>query len=436
LPAGPLEFLFSLQQFGIKLGLHKIQTILAALGHPERTFDAVHIAGTNGKGSVAAMTEAALRSAGHHTGRYTSPHLIELNERFAIDGKPVSNVTLVDGIEAVQQAVHHLMRDGTLISPPTFFEAATATAFELFRRASVEVAVCEVGMGGRLDATNVLVPQVSAITSIGFDHQEHLGATLAAIAREKAGIVKPGVPVVVGALPAEARSVILEVAARKDAPVIDAWSGAMVSRLDNPGRQAEAGRLSVQIKTERCDYGMATLALRGEHQIGNALVAVRVLESLARRGMNISAAAIVQGLMSAEWPGRLEQRQLADGRSLLMDAAHNRDGAIALATYLRATYAEPLPLVFAAMRDKDTEGMLQALAPVVKAIVATRASNERSADPAMLAPVVKSMVPSMAVEVHESVATALSAAWAMSPRIVVAGSIFLLGDVMKALRGS
>src|ERR1700682_772361 len=194
----PLEWVFGLEQFGIKLGLDNITLLLDALGHPERAFRSVHVGGTNGKVSVTAMVDAALRAAGHRSARYTSPHLIDLNERFVIDGRQVTDEALRDSASRVRSAVESLRIDRALATPPTFFEATTAVAFELFSRAAVEAAVLEVGLGCRLDAPNVLSPTMSAITSIALDHEMYLGPTLRHIAIEKAGIIKPGVPVVVG----------------------------------------------------------------------------------------------------------------------------------------------------------------------------------------------------------------------------------------------
>src|SRR5437868_5488470 len=192
-----LTWLFALEQFGIKFGLDNISTIVARLGHPERAFHTLHIAGTNGKGSVTATIDAALRAAGHRSARYTSPHLIDLAERFVIDGHPIDAATLRETAALIGETIATLRATGALEVQPTFFEATTAVAFELFRRAAVQVAVIEVGLGGRLDSTNVITPVVAAITSIALDHQQYLGPTLADIAFEKAGIIKPGIPVVV-----------------------------------------------------------------------------------------------------------------------------------------------------------------------------------------------------------------------------------------------
>ena len=401
----PLSYLFSLEHFGIKFGLENITAIVERLGRPDRTFKSVHVAGTNGKGSVTAMVDAALRAAGHRTARYTSPHLTDLSERFVIGGRPVAHDTLVCAVATVRDVVESLRFDGTLGVQPTFFEVTTAVAFELFRRAEVEIAVLEVGLGGRLDATNIVSPFVTAITSIALDHQLYLGSTLAEIAFEKAGIIKAGVPVVVGPVDPESLGVIARVANERGAALIRATPA---------------------------DAAPFTLGLYGDHQRANAGVAVRVLEQLTARGVGVPSDAVARGLADPEWPGRLDQRRLPDGRELLLDAAHNPAGAAALATYLTAE-SQRRPLVFAAMRDKDIDGMFRILLPAIGAAVMTRASNPRSADPGMLADSARRIAPALPIAIEPSSTDALAAAWRMSPRIVVAGSIFLLGDVMRQL---
>ena len=401
----PLSYLFSLEHFGIKFGLENITAIVERLGRPDRTFKSVHVAGTNGKGSVTAMVDAALRAAGHRTARYTSPHLTDLSERFVIGGRPVAHDTLVCAVATVRDVVESLRFDGTLGVQPTFFEVTTAAAFELFRRAEVEIAVLEVGLGGRLDATNIVSPVVTAITSIALDHQLYLGSTLAEIAFEKAGIIKAGVPVVVGPVDPESLSVIARVANERGATLIRATPA---------------------------DAAPFTLGLHGDHQRANAGVAVRLLEQLTARGVGVPSDAVARGLADPEWPGRLDQRRLPDGRELLLDAAHNPAGAAALASYLTAE-SQRRPLVFAAMRDKDIDGMFRILLPAIGAAVMTRASNPRSADPGMLADSARTIAPALPIAIEPSSTDALAAAWRMSPRIVVAGSIFLLGDVMRQL---
>ncbi len=400
-----LDYLFGLEQFGIKFGLDNIRAILEGLDHPERDFRSIHVAGTNGKGSVTAMVETGLRAAGYRTGRYTSPHLINLHERFAIDGRAIDDDTMVAAIGEVRGVVESLLRNGVLEVQPTFFEVTTAVAFELFRRSQIGFAVVEVGLGGRLDATNVLSPVACAITSIAFDHQLYLGSTLREIALEKAGIIKPGVPVVVGTLPAEALAAIAEVARNRNAP------------LDHAKLSDVAGK---------------TIALRGEHQRINAAVALRLLATIDRQGFPIPDAAMRAALADTEWPGRIDLRTLQDGRQLLMDAAHNSAGAEALALYLRQTAIRPT-LVFAAMRDKDIDGMLRPLLREVDRLIVTRPTNPRSAEPAQLAQVAGAITTSVPIDIEPSLPHALERAWNNAPLVLVAGSIFLLGDVMQHL---
>jgi dihydrofolate synthase/folylpolyglutamate synthase len=424
---GPLEYLFGLELFGIKFGLENIRALVDGLGHPERAFQTLHIAGTNGKGSVTAMVDAALRAAGFRSARYTSPHLIDLTERFAIDGRPIDHDALVAAVDHVRHRIDALRRDGVLQAQPTFFEVTTAVALELFRSASVEIAVMEVGLGGRLDATNVIMPAATAITSIAFDHERYLGHTLDAIAREKAGIIKPGVPVVVGRMDLEAEAAILSVAEERGAPVVRSEEGVTIEDI----RQSPDTPTRFRLQTPAMDYGVVTISLRGRHQVGNAVVAVRLLELLEERGFRVPDEAIVQGLERASWPGRLEHRAIGDGREMILDAAHNPAGAATLATYLSEVFDTKLPLVFAAMTDKDVRRMFEALLPAVSALVVTRASHPRSADPEALARQALALDPRANVMIRPLLADALAASWELSPRIVVAGSIFLLGDVMK-----
>jgi dihydrofolate synthase/folylpolyglutamate synthase len=405
----PLQYLFGLEQFGIKFGLENISAIVARLGHPERTFTCVHIAGTNGKGSVTAMVDTALRAAGHRSARYTSPHLVDLTERFVIDGRPVDQAALAAAVADVRHAIDGLRADGGLDVQPTFFEVTTAVAFELFRRGRVEVAVLEVGLGGRLDATNVVSPVATAIVSIGFDHEAYLGRTLREIAVEKAGIIKPGVPVVIGELDPEALDSIAAVARERHAELV---------------------------RTSAGEVDGFSIGLAGAHQRGNAAVALRVLTILNGLGIAVPPSAIADGLAHVAWPGRLDRHRLPDGREALLDAAHNPAGAAALASYLHEQGGAQRPLVFAAMRDKDVGGMFAALLPSVSHLVITRASNARSADPAALAELAHKAAPELPITIEPSLDQALAIAWRLSPRIVVAGSIFLLGDVLKRLRAS
>lgn len=421
-----LSYLFALEQFGIKFGLQNIASLVDRLGHPERAFRVVHVAGTNGKGSVTAMIDRALRADRRRSARYTSPHLVDLRERFVIDGESVAPAALDAAIGRVRGVVAALRADGTLDVEPTFFEVTTAIAFELFREAGVEIAVVEVGLGGRLDATNVVRPDVTAITSIALDHQQYLGRTIPEIAFEKAGIIKTGVPIIVGRLDAQADAVVVRVAAERGAPLVRAWDDADV-QVDTIRADHEAASV-IDVRTAAHRYGPLRLALRGAHQVDNALVALRVLEQL-----HVAPDAIATGLEQVSWPGRLDVRSLPGGRQLILDAAHNPAGAAALASYLRARGGDRLPMIFGAMRDKDADGMFRALLPMVSALVVTRASSARAADPAHLAARARAVAPSLPIEVAAAAADALERAWRRSPAVVAAGSIFLIGDILAEI---
>ena len=407
----PLEYLFSLERLGMKFGLENISILCAALDDPHRAFESVIVAGTNGKGSVTAMVERGLRAAGHRAARYTSPHLLRLEERFVIDGEEVATAALGGAAAVVRDAAERLVAERLLDAPPTFFEAATAIAFLLFRDARVEIAVLEVGLGGRLDATNVATPLAAAITSIDFDHQAQLGNTLESIAREKAGVVKGAIPVVCGPVPEAALRVIREVCDARGARLI----------------MAEG----------RCDPGQVAtdlpLSLRGAHQRANAAVAVCLLRELDALGFPVSPAALQAAVTDVAWPGRLETFEFGGAR-VLVDAAHNPAGARALAQYLRDEHWTPCAIVFGAMRDKDAAGMIEALAPVCDALVCATAPSERAAPAVELAAIARRVDPRLTVEAVDDPAGALARACALRPRVVAAGSIFLIGPLRGILR--
>jgi dihydrofolate synthase/folylpolyglutamate synthase len=420
-----IDYLFSLETLGIKFGLDGIRAILEALGHPQRAYRRVIVAGTNGKGSVTAMADTALRAAGHRTARYTSPHLARLEERFVIDGREVETAALADVAAAVREVVTGLVASGRLPGQPTFFEATTAVAFELFRRAGVEVAVVEVGLGGRLDATNAEASFAAAITSIDLDHQALLGSTLAALAGEKAGVVHQGMTVVLGDPRPDVRAVVAEVCRARGARLVPTDAAAVRSEF-------RGGRAHLEIRTARRRYGPVRLGLRGRHQIGNAVTAAVLLEELDALGLAAPAGAIETGLAEARWPGRLEV--LRDGgATVLVDAAHNPAGARALASYLAETYPAGLPMVFGAMRDKDIPGMLAALAPVATAFTFTRARTTRACPPAWLVDAAAAAAPDVPREVAEDPGEAVTRALARGPLVSVAGSIFLVGEVRRWL---
>ena len=419
--------LYALEQFGIKLGLDNIRALVTALDHPERAYATVLIAGTNGKGSVTAMVERALRAAGHRTGRYTSPHLVHLEERFAINGRPVDTATLSTVVGEVLDLEARARRDGRLAAPATFFEAATAVAFELFRRQRVEVGILEVGLGGRFDATNIVSPQVTAIVSIDLDHMKQLGSSIADIALEKAGTMRPGVPCVVGELPAAALRVIERAADEVGATLVHAAEGVVCAAAEVADQAT-----SIDLETPTRHYGPVTLGLAGAHQVGNALVAVRVLEALDAQGWHVDAPSVESGLRDVEWPGRLQLVTLGDGRQVLLDAAHNPAGARALASHLTRVFPDRVPLVFGVAVDKDASGMLDVLAPAVREIVVTEFRGSRARPAAEAGAIAEARLPGR-VRVVPDAGAALEAALAASDRVCVAGSIFLLGDILEKL---
>jgi dihydrofolate synthase/folylpolyglutamate synthase len=405
------EFLFSLERFGMKFGLANMAALCAALGHPERAFPSILIAGTNGKGSVAAMADTALRAAGLRSARYTSPHLQRLTERFVIDGREVEAGRLESSAGRVREAVEHLIASGTLEALPTFFESTTAVAFDLFRDARVDVAVLEVGLGGRLDATNVVTPIATAIVSIDFDHQAQLGDTLASIAAEKAGIIKPGVPVVCGAMPAEAMAVIERIASERGAPLLRAG-----------GDRPLADRIAA-----------LPLALAGEHQRANAAVALRLLETVdadRRHAVRVGEAARIAGLTEVRWPGRLEAIA-RHGRPVLLDAAHNPAGARALASYLSMHAPGGAALVFGAMKDKAVAEMLRALAPAARVLVCTTAPTPRAMTADELVEIAAGL--GLAAAAIADPMDAIDEAAKTPYPVIVAGSIFLIGAVRERI---
>ncbi len=351
-------YLDSLIVHGVKLGLHNIEQLMAHIGSPHYKYPVVHVAGTNGKGSTLTFLNAILRKAGYHTGRFTSPHLTEVNERFLIDDCPISDETLLDNLACLKSAAE------TASIAPTYFEMNTAIAFRCFAQHAVDVALVEVGMGGRFDATNVVTPQACAITTIDYDHTQYLGDTLEQIAFEKAGILKPGVPAVVGEVPPGPLTVIEAQAQRKSARLLrfDEEYGA------TPGGDALRPRLSYQGMDMVIDD--APLGLSGMHQVNNAAVAVTLAGALRDSFSGISLPAIQAGLASAQWPARLEQ--VLDSPPVIMDVAHNPAGCRAVADALKQCVT-----IFSVSSDKDAARMLEILAPISDPLILTEYTGGR-----------------------------------------------------------
>jgi dihydrofolate synthase/folylpolyglutamate synthase len=399
---------------GWDLKLDRMQAALARRGHPEARWPAVHVAGTNGKGSTAAMLDAVLRAAGWRTGLYTSPHLVDFTERIRVGGRTIPRATVVERVARLRTEL-----DAAGIAL-THFEFATLLAFEWFADVGIDVGVIEVGLGGRLDATNLVCPVATAITSIGIDHVEYLGHDVAAIAGEKAGILKPGVPLALGAVPPEAERVIRARAAAVGAPVLRAGTDAVLEGAD--------GGLVFRGPGARWD-GLR-LGLRGAFQRANATVALLALAA-ARDRFPCPVAAVRDGLADVRWPGRLAV--VGDRPLLVLDGAHNADGIATLVRELPAVVrGRPVDLVFAVMADKDWTAMLAPLLPCVRRAVVTRVGR-RGAVPAAIAAAVAGRVPVDAVDdPRAALGVALARAEA-DAAVLVTGSLFLVGEAYAEL---
>jgi dihydrofolate synthase/folylpolyglutamate synthase len=394
------DYLSSLEPLGMRFGLERVERALDALGHPERAYPILQIAGTNGKGSACAMAAAALRAAGHRTGLYVSPHLVRFNERIQVDGRMIDDGALAAGAEAIRRACPWHEAGGPE-DRLTYFEFATLLGFQHFARERVDAAVVEVGLGGRLDATSAATPRVAAVSRIGLDHVQILGETIEAIAREKAGIFKPGVPAVVHASqPPGALEALRAEATRRGAPIHVApasWDGA--------------------------------IGLAGPHQRGNAAFAAAALRLLDASGTSVPEAAIAAGIAGARWPGRMETVE-----GVLLDGAHNPDGAAALAVALRALHpSRPVELVFGVLSDKDHRGMAASLGPVARRFHLVAPPSPRARPPGELRALFEPWGP---VDLHGTVEEALACARKAAgdgALVCVAGSLYLVGAARALL---
>ena len=400
---------------GMAPGLERIEGLLAALGHPEARFVLAQVGGTNGKGSTAAMLASMLKAAGRRVGLYTSPHLVSFRERIRVDGAPISEDAVADGVDAL----------GTLIArfDATMFEAATALALDHFAHEGVEVAVLEVGLGGRGDATTIGRPAVTILTRIDLDHEAWLGSTIASIADAKAAIIRSGTAISSAQHP-EARAIIERRAAEVGVPLL-------LEGRDLHVTVRAAGLDGQRIDCVGPDFELRdlTLPLLGTHQPSNALAAVA-----AARVLGVGDDAVRAGLARTRWPGRLSI--VRRDPWLVLDGAHNPGGARALATSLRALFgAAPITFVIGVYADKDVRGILDALIPLAARVIFTRAATDRAADPAALAALVSVSTPTT---VSRSVAEALSIAASApsTPIVCVAGSLAVVGEALQHLSGS
>lgn len=408
------RFLLSLKTRGVSLGLERMQQWIERIGRPDRTVPLIHIAGTNGKGSVAAMLEAILRHAGWRTGLYTSPHLVRLGERIQVNRQPLSEAEITAGVQSLEPFVAQMVDAKGQLAVPSYFEFMTGLAFRHFSTARCDVAVIETGLGGRLDATNVIVPEISIITSIGLDHCDLLGDTLTAIAAEKAGIIKSGVPVVMGLLPAEAETVIRTVAAEKGAPVLSV---------------SESLGLSFD------EYPETNLA--GRYQRGNAATATLAARALPAR-WRVSDPAMAAALKNVDWPGRW-QRFLISERTVILDSAHNAEGASVLATNLQELVREfkRAPVIVAGVLGEDrARPLLEVIARFAAAIHLVRPRQNRATPTHQLAAMVPAGFPRLISEDEvDKLFPSKEACCVGEPGdvIVVTGSIYLAGEVLARI---
>jgi len=413
-----------------KFDLVNIRAVCQRLGNPERAFRSVHIAGTNGKGSTAAMLASVLRAAGLRAGLYTSPHLLRVNERIRLDEADISDADFAKTFERVQAVIEELLASGGLVAHPTFFECVTAMAFDCFARKKADPAVIEVGMGGRLDSTNVIVPEVAVITQIDFDHENFLGHSIEEIASEKAGIIKPGAWVVSAAEHPAAQEVIRLRAAEQNARLVEVDVACRATNL-----RGEDGCYRFVATTSppgNSSRGVEIrLPLAGRFQVRNALTAIAAARLLAERGLPVDDAAIARGLAAVRWPGRLERLQ--DAPAVYLDGTHNPAGARELVAFWDQEFAgRRIHLVYGAMRDKAVDEVAGLLFPRTATVSLTQSRQPRALSAEALAAMTNHLAES--VEVIPEPSTALEHALesaAPEDVIFVTGSLYLVGDLRR-----
>lgn len=426
-----LDYLYSFIDYGTKrsyryspevFDLDRVKSLLHSLGDPQLQFRSIHIAGTKGKGSTAAMIESCLRAAGYRTGLYTSPHLIDFTERIRVDGQPIEESEFVGLVEKLKPHVAQVPEIST-------YELTTALGFMYFAEQSVDCAVVEVGLGGRLDATNVIHPLVSVISSLSYDHMHLLGDSLSDIAREKAGIIKPGIPVVLAPQQSEAEGVVREIAAQRQAPLVQLnrdWHYA--------GVQHDLDGQSLRVwDDQQVDQPQELwIPLLGYHQVQNAALAYTALQLARAGGLELEQAAIRLGMRSVRWPGRFDL--ISRDPPIVLDCAHNRDSALKLRLALDDYFPGlPVTMVFGASSDKDVRGMFLELSPRISRLILTETDHPRAEKPEKLSQLADSF--GLQSEIITPVAAAMQHAMASSQddRVIVAtGSIFVVGSALAA----
>jgi dihydrofolate synthase/folylpolyglutamate synthase len=421
--AEPIEWLYGLQQLGVKLGLENIRALLERLGHPERDYRRITVGGTNGKGSVGAMLEAMLRRHGLRSGMFSSPHLVRPNERVRIDGIDVDDDTLFRLLRFLRSEIEAGLARGEFEAHPSFFETITATALTAFREAGVDVAVLEVGMGGRLDATNAAGGDLAVIVTVDFDHVKSLGSTLEAIAFEKGGIIRPGAPVVSGVMQDGPREVLRRLARERHATWVDARAE---TEVDMRGERFD-------VVTPVATYRNLGASLAGSHQAENAAVAVRALEVfLDLLGRRPDPDAVAAGLETTRWAGRLQW--IPGQPALLLDCAHNPAGIERLSEFLDGWDGPRPVLVFSTTREKDLDRVLLPLRRHADAVVVARSSISRVMEPEEILAYAADRF--ARAELREEPGEALERAREIAGPggvVLVTGSLYLVGNVLSAL---
>jgi dihydrofolate synthase/folylpolyglutamate synthase len=432
--AATLRRLYGLRRFGMRPGLATIQALLKELDDPQQEFRTIHIAGSKGKGSTAAMAASILSAAGRKTGLFTSPHLASFRERIRIDGVPMDPEYVVDGVQRIDAATEALERRGGLEHPPTFFEVTTALGFLTFANEGVTDAVIEVGLGGRLDSTNVLTPSVGVITTIELEHTDLLGPTLADIAREKAGILKPGQHAVLGALPPSARA---EIDRRAYTAGIPAWHLEEEVRVTERSISEKGQNLGVELPHRT--VGRLKIPLHGTFQPGNAALAVAAVDRhFSASGTKVSGTAVRKGLAKVVWRGRLER--LERSPDLFLDVAHTPGSARALAQSLAeiAPMAPPAEtaIVFGCLAEKRIPEILEALAPLGENLIAVPVATSRSATAAEIRRLALGRFPRV-VEAPDAASGLRLARAATGPDgyTLVVGSDYLIGEILRQREG-
>ncbi len=408
-----IQFLYDLRLFGAKFGLENTFRLAGLAGNPQHRLRFIHVAGTNGKGSVCAMLESIYRSAGLRVGLFTSPHLVKFGERIQVNRELISEPDIVRLVGKMQRLLAERWPNGT--QPPTFFEVVTVMALLYFQEQKCDLVIWETGLGGRLDATNIVTPLASVITNVQFDHQQWLGDTLTAIASEKAGIIKPDVSILTAADDAEALRVIGDTARKTNAPLT------IVAAPVRDAKQTPA----LEPK----------LPLPGRHQRLNAALATAVVHALAGK-IPVSEEALERGLATVNWPGRLQLVTEPSGRKILLDGAHNDAGAKTLVESLPEILpATPPALILGVLQDKDWRSICNVLAPCAKRIVLVPAPSDRTANPAELLAACREANSSARIEACKSLAAALDAL-SSEPFVVVTGSLYLVGEALELLEKS